>query len=186
LKKISCAARNNEIYVVLNIAEKEACTEPCPDDKVFYNSNVVFDRTGKIIARYLVLLHNNYYCKIYLAILYVNYLITFYRYRKTHLYEEPRFNVTAVPEVVTFDTDFGVKFGTFICFDILFSEPALNLTRDLQVTDIVYPTAWFSTLPFLTGKRNVTEFFLFFQSFIKICVLINYSSCTNASRMVLC
>ncbi|XP_011165375.2 vanin-like protein 1 isoform X2 [Solenopsis invicta] len=128
LKKISCAARNNEIYVVLNIAEKEACTaEPCTNDKVFYyNSNVVFDRTGKIIARY----------------------------RKTHLYEEHKFNVRAVPEVVTFDTDFGVKFGTFICFDILFHEPALNLTRDLQVTDIVYPTAWFSILPFLTAVQT--------------------------------
>ncbi|XP_011165376.2 vanin-like protein 1 [Solenopsis invicta] len=128
LKKISCAARNNEIYVVLNIAEKEACiAEPCPNDKVFYyNSNVVFDRTGKIIARY----------------------------RKTNLFGEYQFNVKVVPEVVTFDTDFGVKFGTFICFDILFNEPALNLTRDLQVTDIVYPTAWFSTLPFLTAVQT--------------------------------
>ncbi|XP_011165400.1 vanin-like protein 1 [Solenopsis invicta] len=130
LKKISCAARNNEIYVVLNIAEKEACTaEPCPNDKVFYyNSNVVFDRTGKIIARY----------------------------RKTNLFKEYQFNVTAVPEVVSFDTDFGVKFGTFICFDILFHEPALNLTRDHQVTDIVYPTAWFSDAPFLTAVQTQT------------------------------
>jgi len=53
LKKISCAARDNNIYVVINIAEKAPCYDvPCPRDKVFYyNSNVVFDRTGKIIAR---------------------------------------------------------------------------------------------------------------------------------------
>ncbi|XP_011165377.1 vanin-like protein 1 [Solenopsis invicta] len=128
LRKISCAASNNEIYVVINIAEKAACTvEPCPKDKVFYyNSNVVFDRTGKIIAKY----------------------------RKTNLFGEYQFNVTAVPEVVSFDTDFGVKFGTFICFDILFREPALNLTRDHQVTDIVFPTAWFSEAPFLTGVQT--------------------------------
>ncbi|XP_036140740.1 vanin-like protein 1 isoform X2 [Monomorium pharaonis] len=128
LKKISCAANDNEIYVIINIAEKAACTaSSCPTDKVFYyNSNVVFDRTGKIIARY----------------------------RKTHLFEEHQFNVTAVPEVVIFDTDFGVKFGTFICFDILFYEPALNLTRDHQVTDIIFSTAWFSEAPFLTAIQT--------------------------------
>ncbi|XP_012541929.1 vanin-like protein 1 [Monomorium pharaonis] len=129
LKKISCAASDNEIYVVINIAEKAACNStPCPKDKIFYyNSNVVFDRTGKIIARY----------------------------RKVNLFAtEPQFNVTPIPEVVTFDTDFGVKFGTFICFDILFREPALQLTREHKVTDIVYPTAWYSEAPFLTAVQT--------------------------------
>lgn len=128
LKKISCAARDNEIYVVINIAEKAPCTDvPCPRDKMFYyNSNVVFDRTGRIIARY----------------------------RKTNLFEEHQFNVTSVPEIVTFDTDFGVKFGTFICFDILFREPTIQLTRIHQVTDFVYPTAWFSEAPFLTAAQT--------------------------------
>lgn len=74
------------------------------------------------------------------------------RYRKTNLFVESQFNVTSIPEIVTFDTDFGVKFGTFICFDILFYEPTLQLTRLHQVTDIVFPTAWFSEAPFLTGK----------------------------------
>ncbi|XP_018304388.1 vanin-like protein 1 [Mycetomoellerius zeteki] len=128
LKKISCAARNNDIYVVINIAEKAPCYDvPCPRDKVFYyNSNVVFDRTGKIIARY----------------------------RKTNLFGEYQFNVTTIPEIVTFDTDFGVRFGTFICFDILFYEPAIELTRIHQVTDFVYPTAWFSEAPFLTAVQT--------------------------------
>lgn len=54
MKKISCAAREKQIYVVINIAEKLSCTgSTCPKDKVFYNSNVVFDRSGKIIARYV-------------------------------------------------------------------------------------------------------------------------------------
>lgn len=82
-----------------------------------------------------------------------------YRYRKTNLFVEPQFNVTAVPEIVTFDTDFGVKFGTFICFDILFNEPALKLIRQHQITDIVFPTAWFSEAPFLTGNKTVVKFF---------------------------
>ncbi|XP_050448513.1 vanin-like protein 1 [Cataglyphis hispanica] len=128
LKKISCAARKNKIYVVINIAEKLPCTgDICPKDKMlYYNSNVVFDRTGKIIARY----------------------------RKTNVFEDGRFNVMLEPEIVIFDTDFGVKFGTFTCFDILFYEPALQLTRVHQVTDIVFPTAWISVTPFLTTVQT--------------------------------
>jgi len=78
------------------------------------------------------------------------------RYRKTNLFLEPQFNVTSTPEIVIFKTDFGVNFGTFICFDILFQQPAILLTRLRQITDIVYPTAWFSETPFLTGE-NITE-----------------------------
>lgn len=128
LRKISCAAKENRIYVVINIAEKLPCISgTCPQDKMFYyNSNVVFDRTGKVIARY----------------------------RKTNLFVEPQFNVPPMPEIVTFSTDFGVRFGTFICFDILFHEPALQLTRLHRVTDIVYTTAWFSEVPFLTAVQT--------------------------------
>lgn len=82
----------------------------------------------------------------------ITYLITTNRYRKTNLFVEPQFNVTAISEVITFDTDFGVKFGTFICFDILFYNPALQLTRNYDITDIVFSTAWFSEAPFLTGE----------------------------------
>lgn len=64
---------------------------------------------------------------------------------------EPQFDKIEIPEIVTFDTDFGVKFGTFICFDILFSVPPLSLTRIEGVSNIVYTTAWFSETPFLTG-----------------------------------
>jgi len=98
--------------------------------------------------------------------------------------------VTTTPEVVSFDTDFGVKFGTFTCFDIYFRKPALQLTRDHQVTDFVYPTAWFSEVPFLTGKQNMAKSFLLSQDFIKTYVYtstdINYSSYTITSRMVVC
>ncbi|EFN79245.1 Vanin-like protein 1 [Harpegnathos saltator] len=128
LRRISCAAKENRIYVVINIAEKLPCNkDTCTKhDKIYYNTNVVFDRNGKIIARY----------------------------RKTNLFIEPEFNVTEIPEIVTFDTDFGVKFGTFICFDVLFNIPALQLTRIHQITDIVYPTAWFSEVPFLTAVQT--------------------------------
>ncbi|KAK1136449.1 hypothetical protein K0M31_001000 [Melipona bicolor] len=130
LKRLSCAARRNRIYVVVNIAEKELIIKDTDCSKNgtwhYYNSNVVFDRTGKVIARY----------------------------RKVNLYMEPQFDNTEIPEIVTFDTDFGERFGTFICFDILFAVPALNLTRIEGVSNIVYPTAWFSETPFLTAPQT--------------------------------
>ncbi|XP_029038095.2 vanin-like protein 1 [Osmia bicornis bicornis] len=129
LTRLSCAARRNHIYVVVNIAEKEFC-EPkgkrCADGVSYHNTNVVFDRTGAIVARY----------------------------RKVNLYMEYRFDTTEEPEIVTFDTDFGVTFGTFICFDILFWVPALNLTRMRGVSNFVYTTAWFSEAPFLTAVQT--------------------------------
>ncbi|XP_063986075.1 vanin-like protein 1 isoform X2 [Diachasmimorpha longicaudata] len=131
LKRISCAAREGNMYVVINIAEKLPCDgERCPEDgKFFFNSQAVFDREGKIIAKY----------------------------RKTHLFDEPQFDILQNPEVATFDTDFNVTFGTFICFDMLFKEPALNLTRIHHVTDIVYSTAWFSELPFLMAIQAQSQ-----------------------------
>ncbi|XP_043500326.1 vanin-like protein 1 [Polistes fuscatus] len=128
LKKISCAAMKNKIYVVINIAERAPCFDnECPKgESLYYNSNVVFDRNGTVIAKY----------------------------RKQNLYLEPQFNTPKHPEIVTFETDFNVTFGTFICFDILFAVPALNLTRDLGITDIVYTTAWFSETPFLTAIQT--------------------------------
>ncbi|XP_076220784.1 vanin-like protein 1 [Nomia melanderi] len=131
-KLLSCAARNHGIYVVVNIAEKECCDpnsdteKPSANATRYHNTNVAFDRTGKVIARY----------------------------RKVNLYMEEQFDTVEPPEIVTFDTDFGVKFGTFICFDILFSVPALNLTRIENVTNIVYSTAWFSESPFLTAAQT--------------------------------
>lgn len=73
----------------------------------------------------------------------------FLRYRKINLYEEPKMQKGT--ELVTFKTDFGVTFGMFICFDILFKTPALDIFNNTEVTDVVYSTAWLSEAPFLAG-----------------------------------
>lgn len=52
----------------------------------------------------------------------------------------------------SFLTDFGVTFGHFICFDLMFQEPALNLVAE-GIKDIVFPTMWFSELPFLSAVQ---------------------------------
>nr|XP_017016234.2 vanin-like protein 1 [Drosophila takahashii] len=132
LIELSCAARSRSLYVVINVVEKELCgsglgsdaLNPCPSTGVrYFNTNVVFDRRGRVISRY----------------------------RKSHLWrhEYVETSVLRTPDLSTFTTDFGVTFGHFICFDMLFYDPAMKLVRELNVTDIIYPTYWFSELPFL-------------------------------------
>lgn len=55
-------------------------------------------------------------------------------------------------DMSTFITDFGVTFGHFICFDLMFKEPALNLVAQ-GIKDIIFPTMWFSELPFLSAVQ---------------------------------
>ncbi|KAJ8687590.1 hypothetical protein QAD02_023384 [Eretmocerus hayati] len=123
LKRISCAAEKFKIYIAVNHLERVDCEgQDCPTNGfLMYNTNVVFDRTGVVIAKY----------------------------RKYNLFGEPDTNKTSEPMLSTFRTDFGVTFGQFICFDLMFREPALNLTRDLGITDIIFSSHWFSELPFL-------------------------------------
>ncbi|NXY87694.1 VNN1 Pantetheinase, partial [Alcedo cyanopectus] len=126
-ERLSCMARNNSIYVVANIGDKKPCnsSDPsCPSDGRYqYNTNVVFDAEGKLVARY----------------------------HKYNLFmSESQFNYPKEPETVTFETPFG-KFGIFTCFDILFHEPAVVLVNKLQVDTVLFPTAWMNVLPFLTA-----------------------------------
>lgn len=128
LMSISCAAKEFNIHVVVNHHERVDCTTPnCPSDGfLLYNTNVVFDRQGRVIARY----------------------------RKYNLFNEPGTNVTDKPEISVFETDFGVTFGQFICFDMLQEKPALHFMRNPNVTDVVYSTHWFDELPFLNSVQE--------------------------------
>ncbi|XP_037724963.1 vanin-like protein 1 [Drosophila subpulchrella] len=132
LVTLSCAARNASKYIVINLTEKQKCedvpedTRPCASNGLnVFNTNVVFDREGVVVSRY----------------------------RKVHLYGEAK-NNTYLPELSTFETDFGVTFGHFICFDILFYTPAHQLIEEQGITDFVYPAMWFSQLPFLTAVQT--------------------------------
>lgn len=134
LKQISCAAKRGYKYIVINVLEVAVCpddqmianndTRPCVDGKSHYNANLVFDRKGQIVSRY----------------------------RKYNLYIE-MVDRPMYPEATTFETDFGVTFGHFICFDLVFKRPALELVHEKKVKNIVYPTMWFGELPFATGKQ---------------------------------
>uniref|UniRef100_A0A6M2DYN1 Putative carbon-nitrogen hydrolase n=1 Tax=Xenopsylla cheopis TaxID=163159 RepID=A0A6M2DYN1_XENCH len=135
METLSCQAKANKIYVVVNLSEKERCTpqsqqaaqddRPCATDgNNYYNTDVAFDRNGAIVARY----------------------------RKYNLFSEKHFNTTKAPEHSTFVTDFNVTFGLFTCFDIMFNEPTLAMVRE-GVKDFIFPTMWFSELPFLTALQ---------------------------------
>nr|XP_019807441.1 vascular non-inflammatory molecule 2 isoform X2 [Tursiops truncatus] len=124
--RLSCLAKDNSIYVVANIGDKKPChsrDSACPPNGHYqYNTNVVYDANGKLVARY----------------------------HKYNLYSELQFDVPEKPELVTFNTSFG-KFGIFTCFDILFHDPAVTLVKDFHVDTILFPTAWMNVLPFLTA-----------------------------------
>ncbi|XP_048505970.1 vanin-like protein 1 isoform X2 [Athalia rosae] len=132
IRLMSCTARSQSMYLMVNVVEMEDCTatgtkfRPCPNDGYFfYNTNVAFNRNGTIVSRY----------------------------RKFNLFGEAGLNVTSTPDISTFTTDFGVTFGHFICFDILFKTPTLSLINHYNITDILYPTHWFSELPYLTAVQ---------------------------------
>ncbi|XP_062953013.1 pantetheinase-like [Cynocephalus volans] len=126
-ERLSCLAKNNSIYVVANIGDKKSCntSDPqCPPDGRYqYNTDVVFDSQGKLVARY---------------------------HKQNLFMGEDQFNLPKEPEVVTFNTTFG-RFGIFTCFDILFHDPAVTLVKDFHVDTILFPTAWMNVLPLLSA-----------------------------------
>lgn len=125
LRDLSCLARKSKLYLSINLTEKELCSASiayCPQiGFTRFNANVVFDRNGKVIAKY----------------------------RKHHLFREGGVNASVEAELSTFETDFGVTFGQFICFDILFQKPAMQLVKN-GIKNFIFPAFWTSELPFLS------------------------------------
>lgn len=152
---MSFASANSSIYVLVNVVEIENCTDhqnssSCsPDGFNLYNTNLVFDRNGCIISKY----------------------------RKFNLFVEPSMNVTEKPEIATFQTDFGVTFGHFICFDILFKSPALDIVHK-NVSHILFPSMWYSETPFLTSTQT-QQGFAMSNNVVLIAAGMNYPGNSN-------
>lgn len=55
-QRLSCLAKENVIYIVVNVGDKKPCnaSDPhCPSDGRYqYNTDVVFDSEGRLVARY--------------------------------------------------------------------------------------------------------------------------------------
>ncbi|XP_068218990.1 pantetheinase-like [Palaemon carinicauda] len=138
---MSCTAKENAMYVVVDVGEAAPCSPNvrnpynntldtsghCPAyGYVYYNTQVVFDRDGAVIARY----------------------------RKKNLFLEPVFHPGMDPdETAIFTTDFGVTFTLLVCFDIAFYRPAVYNHVTYGIQDAIMSTAWFDVLPFFLASN---------------------------------
>lgn len=120
-------ALKNHVFLVANLGTKQTCkhNDPhCPPDGRYqFNTNVVFNDNGTLIASY----------------------------RKQNLYFEYSFDIPPKIDYTVFDTPFAGKFGIFTCFDILFYEPTIKLIKQYNIKQIAYPTAWMNQLPLLSA-----------------------------------
>lgn len=115
--RTSCMARELNVLLVLNLNTRELCSanhHKCPSDGMkVHNTALAFNEDGTILARY----------------------------NKRHPYgDEMAFIDKGGDEMkggVTFTSSFGVKFGMFICFDLLFYLDGGN-----DAHEILYPTDW--------------------------------------------
>ncbi|XP_038581399.1 uncharacterized protein LOC119907789 [Micropterus salmoides] len=132
LRRLSCMARHNNLYLVANVADLQPCplktdssSSSCPSDGRWqFNTNVVFRSDGLLVARY----------------------------HKHNLYFEDSFDTPSQPEIITFETPFAGRFGLMICFDILFHEPTITLV-ERGVRQLILSTAWMNKLPLLDSVQ---------------------------------
>ncbi|XP_063420304.1 pantetheinase-like [Mytilus trossulus] len=133
-RHLSCLAKDTSMFLVVNFGDRQPCDigkDPnCPKDGHYqFNTNVVYNPRGDLIAKY----------------------------HKIQLYGEKHFDVPPVTKLVTFETPFG-KFAVFICFDILFKTPAIDVLKLDGVGNVVFPTAWIDALPLLAGIQFHSAF----------------------------
>ena len=130
LCRASCLARDSSITVVLNMGEVRWCEKDnesdCPTDHRFqYNTLVAFSSQGELVAKY----------------------------HKSHLYYEPQFDAPTTPDHVWFESDFGVRFGLVICFDLMFEQPQLGLYAREGIRDFLWSSWWVNEPPLITGTQ---------------------------------
>lgn len=119
LQRMSCAARENQQLILINMIDNVACDitsdASCPDDSHYqYNTDVIFDETGTLVAKY----HKSHEFPPFLV-----------------AYDQP-----ASPSRVTYKSSFGVEFGLFICYDIMFPDPA-KILRESGIEHFLYAVA---------------------------------------------
>ncbi|GFQ64212.1 biotinidase [Trichonephila clavata] len=120
LRTLSCIAKNNSIFIVANMGDIQNCEgdQKCPSDGVFqFNTNVVFDREGRLIQKY----------------------------HKEHLYFELALDLAREQQVPTFQTDFG-NFATYISFDVLFKRMS-DVGHWPSIDAIMLTTMWAEFTP---------------------------------------
>lgn len=130
LQRLSCLAKQYGMAIVVNMGDVQPChplvDSNCPlKTRKQYNTDVAFDTDGCLLAKY----------------------------HKQHLYFEGAFDTPETVNHAIFTTSFGIRFGLFTCFDILFEKPAMDLVRQYNVTNFVFPTGWINQFPHLSGTE---------------------------------
>jgi len=124
----ACIAKNTSLVLVIGMVDLQPCTgSGCPSDgRYVYNAAVALDEEGRILARY----------------------------HKMHIFSlcPNCFDHPQTADHTTFTTSFGVEFGAFICFDLLFKDPAAELVSR-GVKHFVYPTSWLNVPPVITAVQ---------------------------------
>ena len=115
------------MWVVVNLGDVQTCLkdedENCPSDGRYqFNTNIVFNSDGDLVSRY----------------------------HKENLFFEFQFDLPHEVQHAVFETPWG-RMGSFICFDVLFKEPAVDLVEDFDIKHAVFPTAWRSIIPSMSG-----------------------------------
>ncbi|UPR02886.1 carbon-nitrogen hydrolase [Chloropicon primus] len=121
LSRLSCTARTLGSYLVANVLEVVVEAEGEEKYKLF-NTDVAFDRSGALVAKYW----------------------KWHTFGLDSLIDEPDAKERSPS---SFETDFGVTFGLFICFDIEFENPT-QVLLDRGVSHFAYSSAWVNNPPF--------------------------------------
>lgn len=130
LRNLSCIARSNSIYIVANMGDIKKCDKKMdkfcpPDGRYQFNTNIVFDDSGTLIARY----------------------------HKSNMYDEtPLFDPSPEHEYIYFDTPYG-RFGTIVCFDIIHYYPTQVLINKFGIRNLLVTSAWNVFSPFVISTQ---------------------------------
>jgi predicted amidohydrolase len=129
LQRMSCAAQINKQLILVNMVDNIACSassDPnCPSDGHYqYNTDVVFNEQGKLDGKY----HKSHEIKSL----------------------QKAYDVAPTTEV-TYKSSFGVEFGLFICYDIMFQDPP-KVLRDRGIEHFLYAVAQYEI-----GEKTIIE-----------------------------
>jgi predicted amidohydrolase len=144
----ACLARKHSIVLVLDLIERVPCAA-CADGRLQYNTAIALDEHGVLLAKY----------------------------RKYALFgTEPTYldRPLGQPSNGTwFDTSFGVRFGLFICYDLLWQmQPRSDLGH------FAFPTEWVNAAP---GEQASEAQRLWTSAHQRVLLASNYGGWGNES-----
>jgi len=128
-KRLSCIAAENNIYVAANYGTVVQGCEYCEHGgECFYNTDVVFDNEGSMIAVY----------------------------HKFNLWtsELKSYDIDQSPTIITFDTEDMGTFGLSVCEDLLWRSPVVDLVDQEGIDTLLLPLSWWDMFPHQLAHSN--------------------------------